>query len=98
MRVKVQPQAQEEFIQISQELARENLAAADELAAAFVGLCERIGEFPESATVYYRDVRKALIPKFRVQVYYRVLDAIEIVFVVDGRRDPASIAGTLARR
>lgn len=50
---------------------------------------DRIGQMPELHAVAYRDVRRARVPKFPYNVYYRVLaDRLEVLAVTHGRRDP----------
>jgi len=51
---------------------------------------DRIGQMPELHALAYRDVRRARVPRSPYNIYYRVLiDRVEILAVVHGRRDPS---------
>ncbi len=52
---------------------------------------EQLRDFPESHQKIYFDVRRTLLLKFSIAVYYLVHDGselIEIIAVMDARRDP----------
>ena len=66
---------------------------SEELEARFsleLELCvEQIRDFPESHPVLLRNVRRALLTGFSIAVYYIAhRDSVEILAVMDARRDP----------
>lgn len=60
---------------------------------------ERIELFPESGAILFESYRRALLKRFpHMAVYLVGDDRLELLAVVDVRRDPAWIEATLAER
>ncbi len=60
---------------------------------------ERIELFPESGAILLESYRRALLKRFPYMVVYVVGDdRLELLAVVDVRRDPAWIEATIAER
>lgn len=50
---------------------------------------DRIGPMPELYAVTYRNIRRARVPQFPYNVYYRILDdRIEVIAVFHHKRNP----------
>ncbi|MEE3126924.1 MAG: hypothetical protein VX494_06900 [Actinomycetota bacterium] len=60
---------------------------------------ERIELFPESGAILFESYRRALLKRFPYMAVYRAgAGRLELLAVVDVRRDPAWIEATIARR
>jgi hypothetical protein len=60
---------------------------------------ERIELFPESGAILFESYRRALLKRFPYMAVYLVGDdRLELLAVVDIRRDPAWIEATIAER
>ncbi len=60
---------------------------------------ERIELFPESGAILFESYRRALLKRFPyMAVYLAGEDRLELLAVVDVRRDPAWIEATIATR
>lgn len=56
-------------------------------------------QFPQAAPIYFRNVRKVMIRPYPVFAFYRVLsDIVQVVAVVDARRDPGQLRALLRKR
>lgn len=66
---------------------------------ALIQMLQPFAEFPRAAPVYFRDVRKVMIRPYPVFAFYRVLpDIVQVVAVVDARRDPKQLRTLLKGR
>ena|SRR5436190_12765799 len=62
----------------------------DEFLAAVRQSLETVRSFPESASVLYRDVRRAVVSRFPYVIFYVVRPAlVSILAVLHQSRDPA---------
>ena len=60
---------------------------------------ERIELFPESGAILFESYRRALLKRLLYMAVYRTgAGRLELLAVVDVRRDPAWIEATIARR
>jgi len=64
------------------------------LGAEFVArvreVLDRIGQMPDLHAVVYRNVRRAIVRRFRYNIYYRVQpDRVEVIAVIHSHRDPS---------
>ncbi len=67
------------------------------LGAAFYSevsqVIERLAENPLIYQVAYRDIRRALVPRFPYLIWYRVLgELVTVLACSHGRRDPRKLA------
>jgi len=64
------------------------------LGAEFVArvreVLDRIGQMPDLHAVVYRNVRRAIVRRFRYNIFYRVQpDRVEVIAVIHSHRDPS---------
>ena len=77
-------------VEAAAEWYEEQAGSATRFVARVQEALDRIGQIPELHAVSYRDVRRARVPKFPYNLYYRVLaDRVEVLAIVHGRRDPS---------
>ena len=92
--LKLEPEAEAEFL----EAAAWYTARGPELGTAFrnavSAVLEAIEETPQRFPVALRDVRKARVRRFPYVVYYVVQpEAIAVIAIIHGRRDPRRWTG-----
>ena len=92
--LKLEPEAEAEFF----EAAEWYTARSRELGTAFrnavSAVLEVIEDAPQRFPVALRDIRKARVRRFPYVVYYVVQpEAIAVIAIIHGRRDPRQWAG-----
>jgi len=61
-----------------------------EFVARVREVLDRIGQMPELHAVVYRNVRRAMVRRFRYNIFYRVQpDRVEVLAVIHSHRDPS---------
>lgn len=83
------PEVREELNEVYRWYESQQLGLGDDFLDCVEKVLSRIGQKPESYSIIYRDIRRALIQRFPYVVYYRIISSRVIVIAVfHGRRDP----------
>jgi plasmid stabilization system protein ParE len=83
------PEVREELDEVYRWYESQQLGLGDDFLDCIDKLLSRICQKPESYSIVYRDIRRALVQRFPYVVYYRIISSRVIVIAVfHGRRDP----------
>ena len=67
----------------------QKIGLGDDFLEQIEAALDRICQMPESYSVAYRDVRRAIVRRFPYTIYYRIVSSrVIITAVFHGRRDP----------
>jgi plasmid stabilization system protein ParE len=93
------PRVEEDLDAIVAHYAPLDPALPGRFRARLMEQIERIELFPESGAILFESYRRALLKRFPYMAVYRTsAGRLELLAVVDVRRDPAWIEATIARR
>ena len=84
------PAARQDLINARNWYEERRAGLGDRFASSVERTLETIAKSPELFPVVHHDVRRALVRPFPYGVFYRIRsDAIHVLAVMHGRRDPA---------
>jgi plasmid stabilization system protein ParE len=93
------PKVEEDLDAIIAHYAARDPALPGRFRARLMEQVERIELFPESGAILFESYRRALLRRFpHMAVYLVGDDRLELLAIVDVRRDPAWIEARLAER
>jgi plasmid stabilization system protein ParE len=93
------PNVEEDLDAIAAHYALLDPALPGRFRSRLLEQVERIELFPESGAILFESYRRALLKRFPYMAVYLVGDdRLELLAVVDVRRDPAWIEATIAER
>lgn len=93
-RLRVRPAARTDVISARDWYESQRPGLGDEFADEVVRLLNRIQDTPEIYAGGYSNVRRAKVARFPYVVYYRIeSDAIEVLAILRGHRDPRTWHG-----
>lgn len=82
--------ARREYVDSVTWCERQRTGLGGQFEAAVERTLETISTFPDAFPIVHRDVRRAMIRRFPYGVFYRLRgEAIHVLAVMHGRRDPA---------
>lgn len=83
------PEADDDVIEARDWYERKQSGLGDQFSDALEDVIAIIKSNPKLYAATYADVRRAKLKRFPYVVYYRILThCVEVLAVIDGRRDP----------